>query len=174
MADEATVLHQKGVEERGNVYLDIHDEIGSVAEGFGAADAVHEMTYSTSRVQHVHLETHGSIAWRDDNGRIHVRTSSQAPFMAEEFAAWQQKIGEAVAAFPGFIRQSVLPPIPPTQVDWVILQSFTSTEAATSWLNSGLRLELLSRAQPMLAGPDDVHIIKDGARLACCRRRSPR
>ena len=82
---------------------------------------------------------------------------------AEEFAAWQQKIGEAVAAFPGFIRQSVLPPSPPTQVDWVILQSFTSTEAATSWLNSGLRLELLSRAQPMLAGPDDVHIIKDGA-----------
>jgi CO/xanthine dehydrogenase Mo-binding subunit len=84
MADDAPVLHKKGVEEQGNVYLDIHGEIGSVAEGFGAADAVHEMTYSTSRVQHVHLETHGSIAWRGDNGRIHVRTSSQAPFITKQ------------------------------------------------------------------------------------------
>ena len=42
------------------------------------------MIYSTSRVQHVHLETHGSIAWRSDDGRIHVRTSSQAPFIAQQ------------------------------------------------------------------------------------------
>jgi len=82
---------------------------------------------------------------------------------ADEFAAWQQKIGEAAAGFPGFIRQSVLPPSPPAQVDWVILQGFKSTEAATNWLNSGLRLDLLSRAQPMLVGQDDVHIVKDGA-----------
>jgi CO/xanthine dehydrogenase Mo-binding subunit len=58
--------------------------LGSVADGFAAADAVHEMTYSTSRVQHVHLETHGSIAWRGDDGRLHVRTSSQAPFVAQQ------------------------------------------------------------------------------------------
>jgi CO/xanthine dehydrogenase Mo-binding subunit len=51
-----------------------------VAKGFREADAVHEMTYSTSRVQHVHLETHGSIAWKGDDNRWHVRTSSQAPF----------------------------------------------------------------------------------------------
>ena len=84
MADDAPVLHRKGFAERGNVYVDILGEIGNVAEGFEAADAVHEMTYSTSRVQHVHLETHGSIAWRSDDGRIHVRTSSQAPFIAKQ------------------------------------------------------------------------------------------
>jgi CO/xanthine dehydrogenase Mo-binding subunit/aerobic-type carbon monoxide dehydrogenase small subunit (CoxS/CutS family) len=84
MADDAPVLHRKGFAERGNVYVDILGEIGNVAEGFEAADAVHEMTYSTSRVQHVHLETHGSIAWRGDDGRIHVRTSSQAPFIAKQ------------------------------------------------------------------------------------------
>lgn len=82
---------------------------------------------------------------------------------AEEFAAWQQKIGEAAAEFPGFIRQSVLPPSPPAQVDWVILQSFGNTQAATDWLNSGRRIELLVQAQPMLVGQDDVHIVKDGA-----------
>ena len=42
------------------------------------------MTYSTSRVQHVHLETHGSIAWQGDDGRLHVRTSSQAPFIVQQ------------------------------------------------------------------------------------------
>jgi CO/xanthine dehydrogenase Mo-binding subunit/aerobic-type carbon monoxide dehydrogenase small subunit (CoxS/CutS family) len=84
MAPDALVLHDKGGAEQGNIYVDIHGEVGSVADGFTAADAVHEMTYSTSRVQHVHLETHGSIAWRGDDGRLHVRTSSQAPFIVQQ------------------------------------------------------------------------------------------
>ena len=84
MEPEAPVLHDKGGEARGNIYVEIHGEVGSVAAGFAEADAVHEMTYSTSRVQHVHLETHGSIAWRGDDGRVHVRTSSQAPFIAQQ------------------------------------------------------------------------------------------
>jgi CO/xanthine dehydrogenase Mo-binding subunit/aerobic-type carbon monoxide dehydrogenase small subunit (CoxS/CutS family) len=84
MAPDAPVLHDKGGAEKGNIYVDIHGEVGSVADGFAAADAVHEMTYSTSRVQHVHLETHGSIAWRGDDARLHVRTSSQAPFIAQQ------------------------------------------------------------------------------------------
>jgi CO/xanthine dehydrogenase Mo-binding subunit/aerobic-type carbon monoxide dehydrogenase small subunit (CoxS/CutS family) len=84
MAPNAPILHHKGGEEKGNIYVDIHGEVGSVADGFADADAVHEGTYSTSRVQHVHLETHGSIAWRSDDGRIHVRTSSQAPFIAQQ------------------------------------------------------------------------------------------
>jgi putative selenate reductase molybdopterin-binding subunit len=84
MAPDAPVLHDKGGAANGNIYVDIGGELGSVADGFAAADAVHEMTYSTSRVQHVHLETHGSIAWRGDDGRLHVRTSSQAPFVAQQ------------------------------------------------------------------------------------------
>jgi CO/xanthine dehydrogenase Mo-binding subunit/aerobic-type carbon monoxide dehydrogenase small subunit (CoxS/CutS family) len=84
MEPNAPVLHHKGGAEKGNIYVDIHGEVGSVADGFKAADAVHEMTYSTSRVQHVHLETHGSIAWRGDDGRLHVRTSTQAPFIAQQ------------------------------------------------------------------------------------------
>jgi CO/xanthine dehydrogenase Mo-binding subunit/aerobic-type carbon monoxide dehydrogenase small subunit (CoxS/CutS family) len=84
MAPEAPILHDKGGAARGNIYVEIHGEVGSVAAGFKEADAVHEMTYSTSRVQHVHLETHGTIAWRDEDGRIQVRTSSQAPFIAHQ------------------------------------------------------------------------------------------
>ena len=81
MEPGAPVLHDKGDAEKGNIFVDIHGEVGSVAAGFKAADAVHERTYSTSRAQHVHLETHGSIVWRGEDGRIHVRTSSQAPFI---------------------------------------------------------------------------------------------
>jgi putative selenate reductase molybdopterin-binding subunit len=84
MAPEAPILHDKGGAQKGNIYVDINGEVGSVADGFKAADAVHEMTYSTSRVQHVHLETHGSIAWRGDDGRLHIRTSSQAPFVVQQ------------------------------------------------------------------------------------------
>jgi putative selenate reductase molybdopterin-binding subunit len=84
MAPGAPILHHKGGEEKGNIYADIRGEVGSIADGFEDADAVHERTYSTSRVQHVHLETHGSIAWRGDDGRIHVRTSTQAPFIAQQ------------------------------------------------------------------------------------------
>ena len=98
-----------------------------------------------------------------DLGSVTVVTQTRVkPESADEFEAWQQKIGEAAAGFPGFVRQNVLPPSPPAQVDWVILQGFDSPAAATNWLNSELRLELLSHAQPMLVGQDDVHIVKDG------------
>jgi putative selenate reductase molybdopterin-binding subunit len=81
----APILHEKkSVAYSDNIYVDIHGELGSVEQGFKEADAIHEMTYSTSRAQHVHLETHGSLAWRGDDGRLHVRTSSQAPFIAKQ------------------------------------------------------------------------------------------
>jgi uncharacterized protein len=95
---------------------------------------------------------------------VTVVTQTRAkPDRAEEFAAWQQKIGEAAAASAGFISQSVLPPSPPAQADWVILQRFASAAAATDWLDSARRLELLTLAQPLLVGRDDVHIVPDGA-----------
>ncbi|MBV8193688.1 MAG: molybdopterin-dependent oxidoreductase [Alphaproteobacteria bacterium] len=81
MEPGAPLLHQKDVvTQNGNIFCTLQGEFGDVAKGFKEADAVHEMTYSTSRVQHVHLETHGSIAWKGEDGRWHVRTSSQGPF----------------------------------------------------------------------------------------------
>jgi hypothetical protein len=81
----------------------------------------------------------------------------------EEFASWQQSIGAAIAAFPGFIGQTVMPPNPPAQIDWVILQRFESLETATSWLNSKERLGLIEHGLPLFVGQDDVHILKDNA-----------
>lgn len=81
MNPNAPLLHDKGGQSNRNIYVDIHGEIGSVEAGFKEADAIHEMTYSTSRVQHAHLETHSCMTWKGDDGRLHVRTSTQAPFI---------------------------------------------------------------------------------------------
>ena len=81
--------------------------------------------------------------------------------MAEQFGKWQSAISAAAAEFPGFITQSVLPPNPPVQVDWVVQQQFANVEAASAWLRSERRTRLLDLAQPMLAGHDDVHLVRD-------------
>ncbi len=69
----------------------------------------------------------------------------------------------AVAEQPGFIEQSVMPPNPPAQTDWVILQRFTSSDAAVAWLHSDRRQTLLREVQPLLVGVDDVHLVRDPA-----------
>jgi uncharacterized protein len=83
--------------------------------------------------------------------------------MAEEFGQWQSAISAAVREFPGFLAQAVLPPNPPVQVDWVIQQRFADIAAASAWLRSEERARLLDAGQPMLAGPDDVHVVRDNA-----------
>jgi putative selenate reductase molybdopterin-binding subunit len=86
MADGAPQLHGSDDpfvrDPVRNILLELHGEIGDVEAGFAEADVIHEGTYFSPRVQHAHLETHGSIAWMED-GRLHVRTSSQSPSIAK-------------------------------------------------------------------------------------------
>jgi putative selenate reductase molybdopterin-binding subunit len=86
MADGAPQLHGSDDpfvrDPVHNILLELHGEIGDVEAGFAEADVIHEGTYFSPRVQHAHLETHGSIAWMED-GRLHVRTSSQSPSIAK-------------------------------------------------------------------------------------------
>jgi putative selenate reductase molybdopterin-binding subunit len=90
MEPGAPILHDKGEVIGGgtNIFCVLQGEIGDIAKGFREADAVHEQTYSTTRAQHVHLETHGSIAWKGDDNRWHVRTSSQGPFVVQKKLAY--------------------------------------------------------------------------------------
>jgi CO/xanthine dehydrogenase Mo-binding subunit/aerobic-type carbon monoxide dehydrogenase small subunit (CoxS/CutS family) len=86
MADGAPQLHSYddpfAHDKDHNILLELHGEIGDVAAGFAQADVIHEGTYFSPRVQHAHLETHGSIAWMED-GRLNVRTASQSPSIAK-------------------------------------------------------------------------------------------
>lgn len=90
MAPGAPVVHDKGPESRiarpeNNVVGEVHGEIGSVEEGFAAADVVYEETFRTQRVQHASLETHGVVAWyesgEDGEERLTVGSSTQTPFL---------------------------------------------------------------------------------------------
>lgn len=85
------------------------------------------------------------------------------PESAEAFARWQGETSAAISAFPGFIEQQLLPPNPPLQADWVILQRFSTLEDAQRWLASPERHKRLEGAAPMLVGRDDVHVVKEAA-----------
>jgi len=67
-----------------NLAAEVHGEVGDVAAGLAAADIVYTETYLSHRVQHAALETHGCIGWRDPDGRLTLRTSSQVPFLTRD------------------------------------------------------------------------------------------
>jgi antibiotic biosynthesis monooxygenase (ABM) superfamily enzyme len=92
-----------------------------------------------------------------------VTQTRVAPDRAAEFESWQRDVSGIVAAQPGFIQQTVLPPSPPGQLDWVIQQRFSNAGDALAWLRSGERERLVAEAQPMLVGRDDVHLLEDSA-----------
>src|SRR5262249_37367031 len=87
-----------------------------------------------------------------------VRTDS-----AEAFARWQGETSTVIAGFPGFIEQRLMPPKPPIQLDWVILQRFDTLEQAQRWLGSSERARRLEGIADLVIGRDDVHIVRDEA-----------
>lgn len=89
MRPDAPILHHgKDAASRishpeRNVLREIHGENGNVAAGFEEADVIVENTYATHRQPHVTLETHNSLSYLSPDGRLHVRTSSQTPFLTK-------------------------------------------------------------------------------------------
>jgi putative selenate reductase molybdopterin-binding subunit len=94
MEPGAPAIHgEKGVESRieypgRNILRSIHGENGNVEAGFAAADVVYEGEFETHRQQHVHLETHTAISYLTADGRLHVRTSTQTPFLTKAKLAY--------------------------------------------------------------------------------------
>ncbi|MFJ3124679.1 molybdopterin-dependent oxidoreductase [Streptomyces sp. NPDC086993] len=87
MRPGAPVVHDKDAttariaRPRDNVVGEAHGETGDIEAGFAEADAVYEGTFRTQRVQHASLETHGAVAWLDEDDRLVVRSSTQTPFL---------------------------------------------------------------------------------------------
>jgi CO/xanthine dehydrogenase Mo-binding subunit/aerobic-type carbon monoxide dehydrogenase small subunit (CoxS/CutS family) len=71
-----------------NLVAELHGGVGDVEAGItqaeGSGGAVVRGRWSTQRVQHAHLETHGCTGWRDEQGRLVIRTSSQVPFLVRD------------------------------------------------------------------------------------------
>lgn len=83
----------KGPETRiadsaGNIVSELHGGVGQLDEGLSAARAtggvVVQGRWRTQRVQHSHLETHGCTGWRDETGRLVIRSSTQVPFLIRD------------------------------------------------------------------------------------------
>jgi CO/xanthine dehydrogenase Mo-binding subunit/aerobic-type carbon monoxide dehydrogenase small subunit (CoxS/CutS family) len=88
IAPGAPVLHgDKGPETRvmrpeANIVAESHGEFGDVDAALAASAVTYEGTFTTQRVQHGHLETHGGMAWLDESGMLNIRSSTQTPFLS--------------------------------------------------------------------------------------------
>jgi putative selenate reductase molybdopterin-binding subunit len=70
-----------------NIVAQAHGEFGDVAAALAASAATYEGTFTTQRVQHAALETHGGLAWVDADGVLNVRSSTQTPFLTRRALA---------------------------------------------------------------------------------------
>jgi putative selenate reductase molybdopterin-binding subunit len=64
-----------------NIVAETHGEFGDVAGALTQAAVTYQGTFTTQRVQHAALETHGGLAWVDSGGILNVRSSTQVPFL---------------------------------------------------------------------------------------------
>jgi antibiotic biosynthesis monooxygenase (ABM) superfamily enzyme len=76
----------------------------------------------------------------------------------KEFEAWQERMNELISGFDGFVSREVLPPAPPDQPDWVIIQRFERPEQLKAWLESPERAKMLDQIRPALEGDDAVNV----------------
>ena len=64
-----------------NVVAASHGEVGDVTAALAGAAHTVAGTWTSARVTHASLETHGARAWVDAEGVLTVRTSTQVPFL---------------------------------------------------------------------------------------------
>jgi hypothetical protein len=89
----APVIHpgrtpeQRVTDARRNIVAEVHGEYGDVAGALANAAVTYTGTFTTQRVQHAALETHGGLAWVDSNGVLNVRSSTQVPFLTRRVLA---------------------------------------------------------------------------------------
>jgi CO/xanthine dehydrogenase Mo-binding subunit/aerobic-type carbon monoxide dehydrogenase small subunit (CoxS/CutS family) len=70
-----------------NIVAETHGEYGDVAMALANSAVTYEGTFTTQRVQHAALETHGGLAWVDTSGILNVRSSTQVPFLTRRALA---------------------------------------------------------------------------------------
>jgi 4-hydroxybenzoyl-CoA reductase subunit alpha len=78
MADSAVDIHSH---KRGNIERDVLFELGSVEQGFAAADLVREGRYDCAEVCQNQMEMHAAVAEYDaERDRMTVHASTQVPY----------------------------------------------------------------------------------------------
>ncbi|MEK9282902.1 molybdopterin-dependent oxidoreductase [Bradyrhizobium sp. ISRA442] len=86
-APDAPIIHpdrtaaNRVADAQRNIVAERHAEFGDVAAALAASAVTYEGTFTTQRVQHAALETHGGLAWLDEAGVLNIRSSTQVPFL---------------------------------------------------------------------------------------------
>ena len=78
---------QRVANAQRNIVAETHGEFGDVATALAQSAVTYQGTFTTQRVQHAALETHGGLAWVDPGGILNVRSSTQVPFLTRRALA---------------------------------------------------------------------------------------
>jgi antibiotic biosynthesis monooxygenase (ABM) superfamily enzyme len=76
------------------------------------------------------------------------------------FTGWLTELNKTIATFPGYVSAVVIPPVPPLQSDWVMVQRFQTIEQLRAWLNSDARRSLLDKSASLLADEGTTNVIQ--------------
>jgi antibiotic biosynthesis monooxygenase (ABM) superfamily enzyme len=90
-----------------------------------------------------------------------VTQTSVDPAHDRDFNQWQDRVNGVVSGFSGYIDSKVMPPSPPIQPDWVIVQRFATVDDAKAWLGSPDRQQLVDQVRHWLIGRDDIHLVEE-------------
>lgn len=75
------------------------------------------------------------------------------------FAGWLTRLNETIAPFPGFVSAVVIPPAPPLQAEWVMVQRFQTIDELRAWMGSTERRALLDESAPLLVDEGTTNVI---------------
>ncbi len=76
------------------------------------------------------------------------------------FAGWLTQLNKTIATFPGYVSAVVIPPVPPLQSDWVMVQRFQTIEELRAWLDSDERRSLLDESASLLVDEGTTNVIQ--------------
>jgi hypothetical protein len=81
------------------------------------------------------------------------------PSRENEYLAWQAEMNDECRTFPGCEAVEMVPPVPGTQEDYVVIYRFDSFPHLDAWLRSDTRQALLARGQGLFAGAARQHVV---------------
>ena len=76
------------------------------------------------------------------------------------FTGWLTQLNKIIATFPGYVSAVVIPPVPPEQSDWVMVQRFQTLEQLGAWLDSDARRSLLDQSTSLLVDEGTTNVIE--------------
>jgi len=76
------------------------------------------------------------------------------------FAGWLTEFNKTISAFSVCVSAVVIPPVPPSQSDWVMVQRFQTIEQLRAWLDSDERRSLLDKSASLLTDEGTTNVVQ--------------